>query len=114
MVAGGAGGLTALLMKKVYDNKYWTKLKRMGGSAGRIANKTGLTYDQQNQFANPLLRYDVFIMGRGIIAGCIMVSAPSIHYKIWIALILGGLGGIVSILLAEAFHKSIDDPLLVF
>lgn len=32
-------------------------------------------------------------MGRGIIAGCVMVSAPAIYYKIWIAFILGAVGG---------------------
>jgi hypothetical protein len=46
LVAGGAGGLAALLMKKAFDLEYWTKLKNMGGNAGRIANKTGMSYDQ--------------------------------------------------------------------
>ena len=46
LVAGGAGGLSALLMKKAFDLKYWSKLKNMGGNAGRIASKTGLAYDQ--------------------------------------------------------------------
>ena len=54
-------------------------------------------------------------MGRGIIAGCIMVAAPSIYYKIWISLILGAVGGIVCTGLSYGLHKGkVDDPMLVF
>jgi len=53
------------------------------------------TYDYSTQFANPLTRYDLFIIGRGIIAGCVMVSAPAVNYKLWISVIVGSFGGLV-------------------
>lgn len=44
---------------------------------------------------NPETTYDLFTMSRGIIAGCIMVSAPASEYKLWIGLILGAMGGAI-------------------
>lgn len=55
------------------------------------------TFDYSTQFSNPLSRYDLFTMGRGLIAGSVMVSAPGIYYKIWIAMILGTVGGIAQV-----------------
>ena len=46
---------------------------------------------------NPETRYDIFAISRGIIAGSIMVSAPASQYKLWIALIIGALGGALTI-----------------
>jgi ammonia channel protein AmtB len=109
-VAGGAGGLTALGMKKAFDLEYWKKYNKLGSKF----KLTG-SYDYSTQISNPLLKYDVFVMGRGIIAGCVMVSAPSIHYKIWICFLLGAVGGIVSTGVAFGMHKGkVDDPMQVF
>lgn len=56
---------------------------------------TTLSYDISTQMFNPLSTYDVLVVCRGIIAGCVMVSAPAIYYKLWISLILGLIGGFV-------------------
>ena len=54
-------------------------------------------------------------MGRGIIAGCIMVSAPGCYYKIWISFILGAIGGLVYITACYILYKfKIDDPMHIF
>jgi ammonia channel protein AmtB len=59
-----------------------------------------------------MTRYDLFVIGRGIIAGCVMVSAPAIGYKLWISLILGAIGGLVQVGTSCILKKfRIDDPL---
>lgn len=73
------------------------------------------TFDYSTQFANPLTRYDLFIIGRGIIAGCVMVSAPAVNYKIWISLIAGALGGLIQVCTSIILKKfKVDEPLQVF
>jgi ammonia channel protein AmtB len=70
------------------------------------------TFDYSTQFANPLTRYDLFIIGRGIIAGSVMVSAPAVNYKIWISLILGIIGGFVQVGTSTVLKKfKVDEPL---
>ena len=111
LVAGGGGGLFALFLKKILDCKYWQKQKIVRDKRKSVKNP----YDYGTQFANPLSRYDVFVMGRGIIAGCIMVSAPGIYYKIWISFILGCIGGLIYVLacfMTQMFK--IDDPMHIF
>jgi ammonia channel protein AmtB len=72
-------------------------------------------YDYSTQFANPLTRYDLFIIGRGIIAGSVMVSAPAVNYKLWISLIVGAFGGFVQVGTSVILKKfKIDEPLQVF
>jgi len=54
-------------------------------------------------------------MGRGLIAGSVMVSAPGIHYKPWIVMILGVIGGAAYIGTSFIMQKfKLDDPFHVF
>ena len=54
-------------------------------------------------------------MGRGIIAGCVIVSAPGIHYKICISFILGFVGGFTYVATSFILQKfKLDDPLHIF
>jgi len=88
LLAGGAGGISALLLKQAVDKKFTTK-------QNNLTSLMNAAYDYSTQFANPLARYDLFIIGRGIIAGCVMVSAPAVNYKPWISMIVGAFGGFV-------------------
>jgi hypothetical protein len=110
LVAGGAGGLSACIIKNVIDMDYLKK-EKIGGTKFQTKGR----YDYSTQYANPYRRYDLFTIGRGLIAGSVMVSAPGIHYKLWIALILGAVGGVVQVGLTKALNKAKeDDPLQVF
>eukprot|EP00347_Sterkiella_histriomuscorum_P003745 403363109 len=110
LVSGGFGGLAALLMKKVMDISYHSNQKK-------TKNKYVLknSYDFSTQYSNPLAQYDNFVMGRGLIAGCVMVSAPGIYYKTWVCMILGAIGGAAYVGTCFVLMKfKIDDPLHVF
>jgi ammonia channel protein AmtB len=53
-------------------------------------------------------------MSRGIIAGCVMVSAPGIYFKLWIGILLGCVGGFIVVGSSQLLQKfKIDDPLQV-
>ena len=110
MIAGATGGLTAIILKKLIDFKYWSKYT---SKESKYKYKT--SYDYNTQIGNPLSRYDLFIIGRGIIAGSILVSAPGIYYKLWISAILGMIGGLIYIASCLVMQKfKIDDPMNVF
>lgn len=48
-------------------------------------------------------------------AGCVIISNAAIHYKIWIALILGMIGGVIYVASSLIAKKSkLDDPLHIF
>jgi hypothetical protein len=47
-------------------------------------------------------RYDLFVAGRAVIAGCVIVSAPGIYYKIWICMILGAIAGVCYVMTSVA------------
>lgn len=108
LVAGGAGGISALVLKWAIDSKYQSKQSAQ-------SSQMKSTFDYSTQFANPLTRYDLFIIGRGIIAGCVMVSAPAVNYKIWISLIAGAIGGFMQVGTSIILKKfKVDEPLQVF
>lgn len=44
---------------------------------------------------NPRSSLDIFAMCRGIIGGCVIVSATAIYYKLWISILVGFVGGII-------------------
>ena len=55
------------------------------------------------------------MIGRGIIAGCVMVSAPAVNYKLWISLIVGAFGGLAQVGTSMVMKKfKVDEPLQVF
>jgi len=90
------------------DSKYLSKQK--SDSA-----KMNSAFDYSTQFANPLARYDLLILGRGIISGCVMVSAPAVNYKLWISVIAGAFGGLVQVGTSCILKKfKVDEPLQVF
>jgi ammonia channel protein AmtB len=90
------------------DSKYISKQKSESA-------KMNSAFDYSTQFANPLTRYDLFIVGRGIIAGCVMVSAPAVNYKLWISVIAGAFGGLVQVGTSIILKKfKVDEPLQVF
>lgn len=108
LLAGASGGLSAWLLKAILDAKYISKNLDP-------KNKFKAGYDYSTQFANPLTRYDLFIIGRGIIAGCVMVSGPAVNYKLWISLIVGSFGGIIQVGVSVMMKKfKIDEPLQIF
>lgn len=108
LLAGGAGGLSSWLLKNVVDLKYARKSQDS-------TSKYKTAYDFSAQFANPLTRYDVFVIGRGIIAGCVMVSAPAVNYKLWICMIIGAVGGLLQVGFTCILRKfKVDDPLQAF
>jgi len=73
------------------------------------------SYDYSTQYSNPLSTYDLFIIGRGLIAGSVIVSAPGIHYKPWIVMILGSVGGASYIATSFIMQKfKLDDPFHIF
>lgn len=77
--------------------------------------ESAASYDTTTQMFNPLAGYDTYVVCRGIIAGCIMISNAAIYYKIWICAILGAFGGLIFIgtsLIAKKFK--FDDPLHIF
>jgi hypothetical protein len=108
LLAGAAGGLASWILKTLLDAKFW-------GKFGNQKNRYKNAYDYSTQFANPLTRYDLFIIGRGIIAGSVMVSAPAVNYKLWISLIVGSFGGLVQVGVSIILKKfKIDEPMQVF
>ena len=87
------------------DSKFMSKQKS-------DSSKMNTVFDYSTQFANPLTRYDLFIIGRGIIAGSVMVSAPAVNYKLWISVIAGGFGGLVQVGISIILKKfKVDEPL---
>lgn len=99
LLAGGSGGLGALALKKLFDIKYWIRMKR----GGFHSVSSSLSYHIATQIFNPLSSFDVLVVCRGIIGGCIVVSAPAIYYKLWISAILGAVGGFVVVGSSQLF-----------
>ena len=53
-------------------------------------------------------------MCRGIIGGCVIVSATAIYYKLWISILLGIVGGVIVVSSSQLLQKfKIDDPLQI-
>lgn len=90
MVAGAGGGLFALITKEGWDFIYWKNFNNM-----KSGFRFKTTNDFNTQISNPSSRFDIFVIGRGIIAGCVIISAPGSDYKVWISFIVGSLGGII-------------------
>ena len=109
LIAGACSALGAMVLKKVFDWKYYNKTR------SSQAAKSKTSFDISVQFANPLSNVDLFIMGRAMIAGCVIVSAPGTHYKIWISALLGVFCGFSYIATCYILQKfKIDDPFHVF
>ena len=99
LVAGAAGGLSAFLMKKLIHKQ---KLQE-------------IPYNYSTYILNPLSNYDIVAICRGIIAGCVIISAPGVYYKVWISFILGLIAGIVYVGSSIILHKvQIDEPMHIF
>jgi ammonia channel protein AmtB len=74
----------------MFDLKYWSRIKK-----GFSTVTNSLAYDLNTQIYNPRSDFDLQALSRGIIAGCIVVSAPGIYFKLWISIILGSFGGFI-------------------